>query len=399
MAYNPSFSGGILGSLFGQNKTVIRGGYGRIYGRLNGVDLVLVPLLGTGLAQAVTCTATQMNGTCLGSTGATPANAFRIGTDGNSAPIPGAAPTLPQPYVPGVGGNVASGDGSVLDPNFRPNHSDQFDFTIQRALSEKLLFEVGYIGRIIRDEYQGVELNAVPTMTTLNGQQFSNAFANTYMALSAGAAPAVQPFFEGALGGPTSAYCSGFSSCTAAVASKLKSNITGTQVFSLWNTLANTSSWTLGRTLQNTNPNQLSNVFMETSQGYGNYNALFVSLTARDYHGLTATSNFTWSRSLGTAAVAQATSELSVPNPWNISQGYGPQLFDYPLVYNLNLLYQIPFMSKQHGVAGRLLGGWSIAPLFTAQSGVPLEVEYRHRIEFGLPVFRRNVLQRIRQFV
>ena len=51
-AWNPSFDGGLLGSIFGQNKTVLRGGYGILYGRLNGVDLVLVPLLGTGLIQA-----------------------------------------------------------------------------------------------------------------------------------------------------------------------------------------------------------------------------------------------------------------------------------------------------------------------------------------------------------
>ncbi len=373
-AWNPNFTDGILGALFGQNKTVIRGGYGRIYGRLNGVDLVLVPLLGTGLAQAVSCPSTQSNGTCLSTGTATPANAFRIGTDGLSAPLPAAAPTIPQPFVPGVGGNVASGDGSVLDPTFKPNHSDQFDFTIQRALSQKLLFEVGYIGRRIRDEYQGIELNAVPTMYTVNGQQFSNAFANTYLAVSAGSTPAVQPFFEGALGGAGSAYCTGFGSCTAAVASKLKSNILSTQVFNMWQTMATSSSWTLGRTLLNTNPNQLSNVFMETSLGYSNYNALFFSLTARDWHGLTATSNFTWSRALGTGDVVQATSELSVPNPWNISQAYGPQPFDFRFVYNLNMLYQIPFMRTQKGIVGRLLGGWSVAPLFTAQSGAPLEV-------------------------
>ena len=41
--------------VFGDGRTVIRGGYGRTYGRLNGVDLVLVPLLGTGLIQAVQC--------------------------------------------------------------------------------------------------------------------------------------------------------------------------------------------------------------------------------------------------------------------------------------------------------------------------------------------------------
>ncbi|MBV8831367.1 MAG: carboxypeptidase regulatory-like domain-containing protein [Acidobacteriaceae bacterium] len=373
-AWNPSFSDGILGALFGQNKTVIRGGYGRIYGRLNGVDLVLVPLLGTGLAQAVTCPSTQMNNTCLATGTATPANAFRIGPDGLSAPLPAAAPTLPQPYVPGVGANVAAGDGSVLDPNFKPNHSDQFDFTIQRALSSKLLFEIGYIGRRIRDEYQGVELNAVPTMYTANGQQFSNAFANMYLALNGGATPQVQPFFEGALGGPSSAYCKAFSSCTAAVASNLKSNILATQVFSMWNSMAGSPSWTLGRTLMNNTPNQLTNVFMETSMGYGNYNALFLSLTSHDFHGLTATSNFTWSRSLGTGSVAQATSELSVLNPFNISQSYGPQPFDYRFVYTLNMLYQIPFMRTQKGIAGRILGGWSVAPLFTAQSGQPLQV-------------------------
>jgi hypothetical protein len=38
------------------------------------------------------------------------------------------------------------------------------------------------------------------------------------------------------------------------------------------------------------------------------------------------------------------------------------------------MLYQIPFMRTQKGVVGKLLGGWSIAPLFTAQSGAPQEV-------------------------
>ena len=44
MAWNPSADSGIMGHVLGHNKTVIRTGYSRIYGRLNGVDLVLVPL-------------------------------------------------------------------------------------------------------------------------------------------------------------------------------------------------------------------------------------------------------------------------------------------------------------------------------------------------------------------
>src|SRR5437899_12481817 len=54
-AWNPNYSDGFIGKMFGGNKTVIRGGYSRVYGRLNGVDLVLVPLLGTGLIQPVQC--------------------------------------------------------------------------------------------------------------------------------------------------------------------------------------------------------------------------------------------------------------------------------------------------------------------------------------------------------
>jgi hypothetical protein len=78
----------------------------------------------------------------------------------------------------GVGGNAEAGGG--VDINFRPDHSGEFSLTVQRALSQKLLIEAGYIGRIIRDEYQLVNIDAVPTMTTLDGQSFANAFVNLY---------------------------------------------------------------------------------------------------------------------------------------------------------------------------------------------------------------------------
>src|SRR6201999_3959756 len=90
VAWNPSFS----------KATVVRGGYGRIYGRLNGVDLVLVPLLGVGLIQPVQCKTALSNGTC-GNVNGTAATAFRIGIAGDSAPLPAASPTLPQPTFPG----------------------------------------------------------------------------------------------------------------------------------------------------------------------------------------------------------------------------------------------------------------------------------------------------------
>ncbi len=394
-AWNPKFSSGILGRVFGDGKTVIRGGYGRIWGRLNGVNQVLVPLLGPGLLQPVTCSGAvaafaAVNGNqCVGSGNATPATAFRMGTDGNSAPLPSASTTLPQPFYPGVNGATA-GDTTALDPNYKPERTDNFDFTIQRELSKNMTLEAGYLGRIIKNEYQAINLDAVPYMTTLGGQNFAQAFAATYTSLynlntgvatgaSASSIP-VQPFFEAALGGANSSFCKTYSSCTAAVASLYPTYFQNTRVSDLWSKLNAAPSWILGRTMISspigTNPLQATSMSMITDLGYGNYNALFVTWRARDWHGLTALSNFTWSRSLGTSPLAQYNSGNTVNNPFNLNAGYGPNYFDIPLTFNLAMSYQAPYYKTQKGIAGHILGGWTIAPIFIAQSGAPFGPSY-----------------------
>ena len=119
-----------------------------------------------------------------------PTTAFRIGVDGLTAPLPAATPTLPQPYFPGVTQNgvlnPAAGAGEVLDPNFRPNRSDEFDLTVQRQISQNFSTEIGYTGRIIRNEYQAINLDAVPYMISAGGQQFQQAFKNLYLAIAGG---------------------------------------------------------------------------------------------------------------------------------------------------------------------------------------------------------------------
>ncbi len=391
-AWSPNFNGGILGKVFGHNQTVIRGGYNRIYGRLNGVDLVLVPLLGTGLGQAVSCigavnAANAVGGNqCLGTGGSTPTSAFRIGADGMTAPLPAVSSTLPQPYFPGIGGNATAGDGQALDPNFRPSRSDQFDLTIQRELSRKVAIEVGYIGRILKNEYQSTNLDAVPYMLTQGGQTFANAYDNMYLALTSGAAATavpVQPFFETALG-PTSAYCTGFSSCTAAVATREKSNANGVNVnvYQFWSDLAvnKLSGFLFGRAMPSTptagfgSPGQVSSVYLNGSWGYGNYNAAFATVRMQGWHGLTLVSNLTWSKTLGTQAVAQSTSGFTPVDAFNLHNQYGPQPFDTRIVYNTYMVWEPSWYKGQKGVMGHLLGGWKLSPIFSAQSGLPLEV-------------------------
>jgi hypothetical protein len=374
-AWNPTFNDGLLGKIFGGSKTVIRGGYSRIYGRLNGVDQVLVPLLGTGISQPVSCIGASKTGQCLGTSGVDLTSAFRIGTDGLVAPLPSVSNTLAQPYFPGQNGNAAAGDGTVLDQNFKPNRSDVFTLSIGRQIDNHTSFEVGYIGRIIKNEFQLINLDAVPIDLTLNGQSFANAFGTLYQEYAAGQTIQAQPWFEKALGGTTSAYCAGYASCTAAVAAKQKTQLGSTQVYSLWSALGNTSSWTLGRTLPDSAPAQTASIYEDTSLGYGNYNAAYLSFTFRDWHGLTARSNLTWSKSMGTAGFTQSTSSTTVLNPYNISQMYGVQPFDYKFVYTLSMVYQPKvFMHSNNAFARYALSGWTFSPLFTAQSGVPIDV-------------------------
>ena len=412
-AWNPRFdANSAMGKIFGHEDTVIRGGYGRVYGRLNGVDLVLVPLLGTGLIQPVQCFNNLSNQTCGANGTATATTAFRVGIDGNTAPLPTPTTTLVQPDYPGVNA-ISAGAGEVLDPNFRPNVIDSFDFTIQRQLSRKYTLELGYIGRRINHEYMPVNLNAVPYMMTMGGQQFKNAYANTLLQYCGGfagmggggcvgtrGAVTPQPFFESALSG--TGYCTtpvnGVTptSCTDAVV--LNEGSTGTKnlnienVWSLWSDL-DAGGFNFPRSMMNTalpgtspcpgsasttpcgaSGQMSSGVADNMSIGYGNYNAVFATLKMADWKGLTLQSNFTWSKALGTAAVVQATSEFTPDDPWNLGINYGVQAFDRRLVETMFLVYQPPFFKGQSGFLGRALGGWTFAGTFAAGTGEPIEI-------------------------
>jgi hypothetical protein len=406
-AWNPNFDSGIFGHLLGHGKSVIRGGYSRVYGRLNGVDLVLVPLLGTGLIQPVQCQLALATGAC-GPTTPTALTAFRIGVDGNTAPLPAASAHLPQPDYPGIN-DVSAAAGEALDPHFRPNVVDSFDLTIQRQLSNKITFEIGYIGRRITHEYQPVNLNAVPYMMTLGGQTFADAYAAVETAMgctvnfnscnntfggpgSVTGVPAVaaQPFFEAALSG--TGYCTGFATCTDAVVSKQFANFQQQKVWRLWSQLdkggigggpggTTLPGFNFQRSMLNSplfnspfgsNGQLSSGVGVNASIGHGNYNAAFLSLKMNDWHGLTLQNNVTYSKALGTGAFVQATSQYTTNDPFNLDNMYGYQAFDRTWIYNLFLVYDPPFYRSQKGVLGHILGGWNFAPIFTAGSGLPL---------------------------
>ena len=384
-AWNPQFKSGFLRKIFGEGASVLRAGYGRQFGRLNGVNNILVPMSGPGLLQSVTCNLASMSGACLSSGSVDVSNVFRIGRDGLVAPLPAPTQTLPQPFLPGVlqNGilNPVGGDSRAVDADYRPESTDNIDFTIQRSFGRKASIEVGYIGRRIRHEFQEIDLDAVPYMMTLGGQTFADAYGKLYVAIC-GFGPtcannaytgAAQPFFEAALAKAGGTFCNGFANCTAAVASKELARFQATRVSDLWADLNAANSWVLGKTMLS---DQATEIGLKGALGYGNYNAAFFTLRLRDWHGMTAISNLTWGKALGTGALTQRSSGGNWLDVFNPRGNYGAATFDYKFLYSLGVSYKPTFFKSQKGVLGHLLTGWSVSPFLSVQSGLPTRINY-----------------------
>ncbi|MBV9760720.1 MAG: carboxypeptidase regulatory-like domain-containing protein [Acidobacteriaceae bacterium] len=379
IAWSPNVTGGWLHSLLGDKATVIRAGYGRFYSRNLGINLVSTPVLGDGFLQPVACVDPTSAGACTSPSGASPANAFRIGVDG-TPPTGAITNTLTSPVEPGV--NAPYADRTfTLDRNFKPGNSDSVDFTIQRQFKGNVVLELGYVGVYSRNLFQGVDLNDVPWMMKVGGQTFANAYDNLYFELSRGQAVTPQPFFESALAG--SSYCKGAASCTAAVVANESGNITSNAVTTLWSDLDN--SFGFGPALPSTN--QAGLIYDDTSMGYSNYNAGVVTLQKRSTN-TSVVANFTWSKSLGIIGLNQAYTENNVNDPWDLGVDYGPQFYDRKFTFNLLGSYNLPFGKGQrwlgnNPVISRIVGGWVISPIFSYGSGLPLDVYTGSYQEWG----------------
>ena len=214
--------------------------------------------------------------------------------------------------------------------------------------------EFGGISRWVHNELLSVNLNSVPYMMTMGGQQFKTAYANIEKAMgcatsvnacnAATAATTIvapQPFFEAALAG------TGFN-CTPSCTQGLINNPTlfgylqSQSVFSLWTTL-DTGGTAAGFNFPvstMTSAGQIgSNVAMATSLGHGNYNAVFATVKFNDWNGITLQNNLTFSRDLGTGGVVQATSGQAAVDPWNFDVQYGTNPSDRKFVNTMFVVY------------------------------------------------------------
>ena len=383
-AWNPDFKEGWLARIFGSRKSVFRGGYSLSYDRLNGVGIVMIPILGVGYGQLFSCQAPDTAGKCNPGGGLiNPVNAFRIGVDGSSIPLPAVAPVT-LPITPGIGTAPFEQLSFQIDPKRQIGASHAWDFTIQRELPGNMLIEVGYVGRHANHLYQGLELNQIPFFMKdkASGQTFAQAFDAVAEAVRAGRTPASQPWFENLLKG--SAFCA--PSCTAGVVDNFGDSFQVGSVYDVFRSI--NSSLVTGQAI---NGNQLNLIYQIGSDGRSNYHAFFASLQKRFSRGLTFTANYTWSHSLDQIGYNQSNLN-SASNAYNLNYDYGPSIFDRRHTFNASYFWELPFgkgrmYSTSNRVLDTILGGWYSSGIFYAASGLPLTLVQGVCQEWGAGIF------------
>lgn len=384
LAWNPSFSSGFLGHVFADRKTVVRGGYGIAYDRINTVGSVIIPMLGVGFAQTLTVGAPSCNfGGSTGGTGcavnATPGGSiFRVGVDGS---IPTPAPLTKQsiPVVPK--GFLAETLSFADDPDWKVGRNHMVDFTVQREMRGNMLLEVGFIGRYARDLLNNVNFNSSPIMfkDKISGQTFGQAYDALSAQVRNNLPVTAQPWFENLI--PLAACNKVFgvtaSTSTSCIAQADAGDFTSYNVSDLF--LIMDIARGLGAGLPTFNNLNILDMFVRTHRDFSNYNAGFIALHNRGWHGMQFDLNYTYSKSLDQIGTVQNSASYFASS-FNPAYEYGPSFFDRPHIFNATYSYDLPFGhghllgSSSHEWFNKIIGGWYSAGIIRVASGQPLTV-------------------------
>jgi outer membrane receptor protein involved in Fe transport len=314
-AYTPRF----LPSLFGADKTVIRGGFRIAY------DFAYY-----NLASNIEGTAPFTNlATIPDPTGLRGAPLPNIPSLTGSAIAAALFPIVQQnPADPGFATELQFGK------NFGNPYSEQWNLGIQRQITNRVGLEIRYVGNHDVKNFQ--EINGNPDIAPL----FKYGFQKF---VPAGLTPCTTPGAPGSSGNDNlpKAFQSqvGYANCN------------------------------------------FSRVIQYANTGFSVYHGLQSQLRLQNYHGFTGNLSYTYSHTIDNAS--EAFSSLSgsgslfnlAQNPYDLNRGErANSAYDYPHVLSFLGVYDLPFGKGQSGLRGHVLGGWSINGTYRYTSGQPWTV-------------------------
>jgi hypothetical protein len=226
----------------------------------------------------------------------------------------------------------------------RPARQWQWSFGIQREIFQDLAVEVAYVGNrgIWWNSPGMIDVNAnTPERLKAFGLDITNPADQTLLRAQIGSAAAAARGFRVPYAGyPT----------TVSVAQALRPFPQFTSITALWAPLGNT--W---------------------------YDSLQLKATKRFSHGLSFTSNFTWSKNLSTGSASNVTvpgtGNAPINDVFNRKQNKYISQFDQPFIYNIALNYTLPVLNTNKALSWALRD-WTIGAFATYASGLPILAPY-----------------------
>ena len=337
--------------IFGDQKTVLRSGYGIYYQRISNQSLLQtaggLPFQAT-LSLAPGATLQNPFPTLL------PPSAFPLPTDQSIPALTGFDPTTGAPIFAGGNGPLAS---TFFFPvrDLRPPYAQQWNLTIQRELLKTWVLEVGYVGSAGSHLLTGRPLDAGQICTMVKPCTIP-ASIGTNVNVPAGT-PFVTKNGDGSIA------------------------ITGS-------TAANIDARVPVQYLGELDENLLATA----EEGKSHYHSLQATLSHRFSDGLYFQSAYTWSKSMDNTSGSTFQDELNgtvvslFGDPNNLNSMRGLSDFDRTHRLVLSYDYEIPFgrwTGKADSGFGRVVNGWGLHGFTTFQSGTPFTVFDSHALELS----------------
>lgn len=125
---------------------------------------------------------------------------------------------------------------------------------------------------------------------------------------------------------------------------------------------------------------QYTNINSRGDHGDSYYNAMNLRFESNNFRnkGLSLRANYTWSHTIdnlsSTFSESSNNFNLGLLDPFNPGLDRGNADFDIRHRVIVSAVYETPFFKNSKGFLAQALGGWSLAPIFSANTGTPFTI-------------------------
>jgi len=102
-----------------------------------------------------------------------------------------------------------------------------------------------------------------------------------------------------------------------------------------------------------------------------NYHAMNARASKRFSRGFQFQANYRWSKSIDTLSFEGPGAVTNQTNPSDLRSERGPSDFDVTHYFNFSGVWDLPIFRDQKSLAGKILGGWQLDGIMTANTGFP----------------------------